>query len=95
MSIGNLNEVETPEQKSTNEISQTPEAAESEKDKLEKPETSDINNSSIDEAKQPEDKLEEDERKQVSPDLTDKGKETDSDEEISRDRLKRRGSTHP
>lgn len=81
MSIGNLNEVETPEQKSTNEISQPPEAAESEKDKLEKPETSDINNSSIDEAKQPEDKLDADERKQVSPETTDKGKETDSAED--------------
>lgn len=83
MSIGNLNEVETPEQKSTDEILKTPEETQSEKDKLEKPEISDIKDSFKDEAKRPEDKLEADDRKQISPEMTDKGKETESDEDSS------------
>ena len=78
--LGNLNEVETPEQKSNGDIPKAPEATEGDKEKLEKPSNSEVNKPSKDNLKEPEDKLDSDERKQVSPELEDKGKEAQDED---------------
>lgn len=81
--LGNINEVEMPEQKSDDELPKTSEATEGDKGKLEKTDSSDINTPSKDKSKKPEDKLDADDRKQVSPETEEKGKEIASHENPS------------